>query len=405
MIVGAGLFQVPIIRCASQMGFQTVVVSIRGNYPGLKIADKAYEIDVREKEEILAIAKQEKICGILTDQTDIPVTTVAYVAENLGLPGIGYECAVRFTNKFRMRSHAQKIGVPGPAFFQASTFEEARQQIRRIGFPAVIKPVDNQGSRGVARVDTYETLEEKFNAAIIHSACRKVIIEECLSGIEIVVQGFASDFKFSNLVIGDRKYFNIPGLFIPSQTLFPTLLNDDLRKKVLDINYQLITGFAPQYGITHSEYLVDEQTGDVRLIEVAIRGGGVFISSDLVPLASGIDVNKMLIDAVSGKNSHIDMSSYKNEASAYVCFYLPEGTINRIEGVEKILALPGVHKGYFDNIKPGKQIYGLTDKTMRQGPILVKAKDRENLEEIISRLKTTLLIDVETSRGTMRAIW
>ncbi len=101
MIVGTGKFQVPIIGQAKQMGFETIVISIGGNYPGLSIADRSCEVDVREKETILEIAKREGICGIVTDQTDMTVPTVAYVAEKMRLPGIGYECALRITNKLR----------------------------------------------------------------------------------------------------------------------------------------------------------------------------------------------------------------------------------------------------------------------------------------------------------------
>ena len=73
MILGAGKFQVPIIRLAKRMGFETIVVSIGGSYPGLLVADKSYEVDVRDKETILKIAKKEEISGIVTDQTDWPV--------------------------------------------------------------------------------------------------------------------------------------------------------------------------------------------------------------------------------------------------------------------------------------------------------------------------------------------
>ena len=79
MLLGAAKFTVPLIELAKRMGFETIVVSIAGNYPGILVADRFYEIDVREKEEILDVAKKERISGIVTDQTDLPVPAVAYV--------------------------------------------------------------------------------------------------------------------------------------------------------------------------------------------------------------------------------------------------------------------------------------------------------------------------------------
>ena len=406
MILGAGQCQVPIIQQAQQMGFYTIAVSISGNYPGFYVANKSYEIDVRKKDKILEVARREKICGVLTDQTDITVPTVAYVAEKMGLPGIGYECAVRFTNKYKMRQFCEKIDVPVPKHFQASSLKEAHEKGKQLGFPLVVKPVDNQGSRGVAKVNGPDELERKFQNAIAHSACGLVILEEFFSGMEIVVQGFASDFEFLNLVIGDRYYFDLPHIFIPKQTIYPSLLRENLKQKVLELNFHLIKSFGPRFGLTHSEYLVDDKTGEIRLVETAIRGGGVFISSDLVPLATGINVNQLFIEISSGKeNVSIDKSKLRSGASGYICFYLPEGIIRRVSGIDKIKVLPGVHKVYLQDIEVGKRTSQMTDKTMRLGPILIAGKDRKSLHETIRRVKNTLVVEVETPKGIRGVEW
>ena len=72
MLLGAGKFQVPLITLAKDMGFETIVVSNPRACPGFRIAARSYEVDVRDKETILTIARKEGICGITTDQTDLP---------------------------------------------------------------------------------------------------------------------------------------------------------------------------------------------------------------------------------------------------------------------------------------------------------------------------------------------
>ena len=42
MILGAGIYQVPLIKTAKKLGLYTIVVSIPGNYPGFELADKVY---------------------------------------------------------------------------------------------------------------------------------------------------------------------------------------------------------------------------------------------------------------------------------------------------------------------------------------------------------------------------
>ena len=82
MILGAGIYQVPLIRTARRMGLYTIVVSIPGDYPGFALADKIYELNTRDKEAILAAAEKEQIDGICTSGTDVAVSTIGYAANS-----------------------------------------------------------------------------------------------------------------------------------------------------------------------------------------------------------------------------------------------------------------------------------------------------------------------------------
>jgi carbamoyl-phosphate synthase large subunit len=405
IILGAGENQVPIIKLAKLKNYYTIAVSIDGDYPGFKLSDKKYITDVREKEYILDIARKEQITGILTDQTDIAVPTAAYVAENLGLPGIGYECALNFTNKFRMRKSCENTEIKTIGFRRASNYREADYAARELGLPLIIKPVDNQGSRGVGKVDRYSDLKEKFDNAVKYSATKSVIIEEFFQGREIVIEGFAKDYKFHNLIIGDSENFESIEMFIPKQRIFPTTLSSEIKAKVLSANRKLIEKLGLKFGITHSEFLVNETNGDICLMEIAARGGGVFISSDLIPLACGINVNELLIELSAGENPDFDMKDSIEASSGYICFLLPEGTITKVEGLEEVNKLPGVHRACLENIQLGRKTLSLKDKTSRLGPILISAENRNKLEAIIQDVKMLLNIEVETANGTRGIMW
>jgi carbamoyl-phosphate synthase large subunit len=234
MVLGASRYQVPIIKQAQKMGYAVIAVSVEGYYPGFSVADKSYKIDVRDHEEITKIARNEKISGILTDQTDISVPTVAYVARELDLPGIEVECALRFTNKYSMRQYCDRIGIPVPQYAQAPSNKEALALTKNFQFPLILKPVDSQGSRGVIQVNTPDELESAFKDVIIHSSVKQVICEESFQGKEIVIEGFMANNEFTNLVIGDRKYFDLPNIFIPRQTFFHHRLNRNSNKNYLN---------------------------------------------------------------------------------------------------------------------------------------------------------------------------
>lgn len=86
-ILGAGIYQVPLIKAARNLGYYTIVTSIPGNYPGFKYADKVYYENTTDYKALLEIAKEEKIDGVLTAGTDVAVISQGYIAENLGLIG------------------------------------------------------------------------------------------------------------------------------------------------------------------------------------------------------------------------------------------------------------------------------------------------------------------------------
>jgi hypothetical protein len=168
----------------------------------------------------------------------------------------------------------------------------------------------------------------------------------------------------------------------------------------------LITHLGPKFGNTYSEYLINLETGDVRIVEIAIRGCGALTSSDLVPLACGIDVNELLILIASGNGDvRIDHSKRINKASGNIFFHLPEAVISEIRGLEEVSKVPGVYQTYLQNIQVGKETKQMVDKGDRLGPILIMGEDRTELQDVINRVTNTLYIHVETAKGIKGIIW
>ena len=58
MILGAGLYQVPLIETAKRMGLETIVVSVPGPYKGFSLADRCYYVDTRDREQILETMRE-----------------------------------------------------------------------------------------------------------------------------------------------------------------------------------------------------------------------------------------------------------------------------------------------------------------------------------------------------------
>lgn len=400
MILGAGVYQLPLVKYASNV-CSVVLVAPEITDEFKELVTQVYYSDLRNKEYILDIAKNEKIDGIITDQTDIPVRTVAYVAEKLGLSGISYETACLFTDKNKMRAKLKELNLPYIPYKDVFNYESAVKAAREIGYPIIIKPVDNQGSRGVYKIEKEEDLFEKFNLSIDCSMNGQVLIEKYIDGKEAVVEGIVFNNKYDTLICGDTTYFDIENAFAAKRRSFPSKLPKSCQNKILELNKKIIEGFGLRQGITHSEFIIDGE--DVFLIETAARGGGVFISSDLIYLSTGLCTERFLVDIALGENPNI-VKNDNRITCCYVAFFLPFGKVIYVEGVNEVKNFEFVHNSIIDKIEVGMQTKKAEDKTSRYC-IIVSGNNFEELECNINRIKNTLDIRVQTENGIESIIW
>ena len=166
MILGASVYQVPLIKTAKRMGLRVIVSSIPGNYPGFVYADKVYYTNTVDKESILEIARSENIDGICTTGTDVAVITIGYVNEHMGLHGISEAAAVCATDTALMKDAFAKASVSASTFVKVTSYEDAVHAANEIGLPVIVKCVDSSGNRGITKVNDVSELKEAYDDEI-----------------------------------------------------------------------------------------------------------------------------------------------------------------------------------------------------------------------------------------------
>lgn len=404
LVIGAGIGQINLVKLAHQKGCHVTVVSIKGDYPCISLADDFFECDIYDRDRIIEYAKENQIDAVVSDQNDLMMPTVAYVAEKLSLPGNSLDQQLSYTDKNKFRSICDKIKIPVPKHVAVNS--NVMHPDFKAPLPWIIKPTDSQSSIGITKITSFSEYSNAVELALSKSKKHEAIVEEFFVGTEYVCEGFIYKGKYYNLMFGDRRYFQ--GTLLPCQTLFPTnTLSKDIQKKIIECESKIAAEVNPSFGIVHSEYLVNLETYDFRIIDTALRGGGVYISSHLVPLTTSIDINSILLDCALGLDVDIEniMNKKKNKASAYVCFNLPEGYIKSVKGIDEIRTIPNV--SFFDdsNIKIGTYTGKMEVKGNRKGPIIVHAEDRTQLENLISKLEEILAITVTSLDVNSEIIW
>src|SRR5882724_5818619 len=85
LIVAAGPLQIPAFHESRSLGCKIIAVDRSASAPGMRLADKAYAVDIKQSWEIVKIAKAEDVGAVVSICTDFAIRAVAAVADALGL--------------------------------------------------------------------------------------------------------------------------------------------------------------------------------------------------------------------------------------------------------------------------------------------------------------------------------
>lgn len=404
LILGAGGYQMPLIECAKKRGLLTIAVTPEGNYPGIAAADKVYFHDARDGDYITDVAEKEKVSGIISDQAEIFVRTIAYACSRLGLPSNPYSTACLYTDKSEMRKRGKELGLPTIESYVTADYDEAARLFTDLGGHAIIKPVDSFSSKGVSELKSTEDLQRCFGEASEISGTGEVIIEKMIKGPQFEVDSFAAGGHVAPLMYADLDEFSIPDVFSSRTRLYPSVADPEVIEKLLDYNQKINEGFGMYQGLSHNEYIMDEETGEIYLIEAALRGGGTYIASYITELQTGINTADFLVDVALGDRDTLPEYSMNRCHCGYAAFYLPAGEIISAEGLEEVEALDYVVKTTFVRIKPGRRMDDITDKNQRQAVVLY-ADSRDEMLQRIERIREMISVKVMTRDGVRGPVW
>lgn len=304
MILGAGIYQVPLIKKAKEMGIETIVVSIPGNYPGFSYADKIFYEDTKDYTKILALAKQEKIDGVITTGTDVAIVTIGKLCDELGLTGLSFEAGKIATDKMLMKKKYEDCGVRTAKFRKVYFADKnLNEQVKELHFPLIFKAVDTSGSRGIVRVDT----KEMFNSAIqiVQENTQKdyFIIEEFLEGEEFGAQAFIYHGKVQFILPhGDYVFHGNTG--VPIGHWVPYELNNSIIADAKEQLQKAANAMKLDNCAMNADFIL--VNGKTYVLEIGGRAGATCLT-ELVSLYYNFNYYEKIILAALGEN--VDFSS------------------------------------------------------------------------------------------------
>ena len=396
LFVGAGRHQRRAIERARERGLRVVAVDRNAEAPGLGVADMGVVVDFSDVGAVAEIGHRERVDGVLTVSADRAVPVVAAVADVLGLPGIGTEAAHALTHKIAMRRLLAERGVPQPAFAGVRTLLEGRSAVETVGVPAVLKPADSGGQRGVFRLESVDDLDAHLYAALAESSSGEAIVEAYQEGIELNGLAVARRGEVELLTLSDRLRPPGIGFGVGWTHVFPsTLFGDALERAEANV-VAAIHALGLRDGIAFPQ-LIAAEDGESYVVEVAARipGGQM---ADLAWHAVGVDLLEIALRQALGLDVPDELVKPRFSQPLAIKFLtaepgpLPTGRVRSVGTLDKVLAFPGVVQADVF-LQVGETIRPVRLDGDRRGYVIAVADT--NLEALERAEAAATLLDVE----------
>ena len=291
LILGAGPSQLDLAIGAKEMGLNVYGCGKAAKQEILDIFDGFAQIDICDEQAVESYAKEINANFIFTMGLEIALPVITNVSERLGLPNFfSHESLEKLKNKAVWREILGDIDGNLKSMHGSNLEDFKEWNI----FPAVLKPADGSGQRGVHRVDSFEDIEKVFEHSISHSRNNVLILEEFADGEEISVNSFMYNNELVAYVPSDRiSYSEYPGGIIKEHHI-PSKLSvgecdKRVRKLVETVNQKM--GFSN--GHVYFQIKIDK--GVPKLIEFTPRFDGCHMWR-LVMYATGLDLRKCSLE-------------------------------------------------------------------------------------------------------------
>lgn len=259
-----------------------------------------YDTSDEVEKVALDIASRTHI-DCLIAPSEIDLVRAGRLRDRLGIDGQSEASAIRFRDKFAMKSRLCEASVPVPKFALLAEAAKRTSDWRRCGQTVLLKPRDGFGSKGILKVNSDQSFEEAIKLIRETSCVDEYYIEEYIDGELFHVDGVIRD-----------------GLWVtgwPSRYLYKPLdyslgahggsymmAQSPLAQELIDFAKAIIIGMgAPSAASFHAEIF---RTSDGRLLagEIASRTAGNKIR-DVIQVGLGVDLTREWVRAQAGAPS------------------------------------------------------------------------------------------------------
>lgn len=391
LIMGANPETVSLIEKAREMGLYTIVTDNNPNAYAKKIADQAENVNAVDVDNLVELAVKEQVSGILVGVAEALLPAYCEVCARLNMPC--YSTADKFAVMVRkdyFKEECRKYGVP-------TIREYSYDKVEEVKYPVIVKPVDSCSSKGIKVAHNKEELDRAVDYALQYSKSGKYLIEEYMSGDEVISYYVMQDGNPIFVGMCDRYTYKAKEELVqlPTSYIFPSRHIDSYLEHSDTAVKKLIRGLGLENGSIFFQCFVDRD-GIVRAYEPGYRLNGAQ-EHLIISKVSGIDAKELYINlALTGKVSNVNLENLSQpkpkQISCKLSPLVSVGKIGKMAGLSEIEKLPdvvSVNPSYAE----GDEVTG--EGTLKQiiCRFFIVSENKDNLTSTIKEIQKMLVVE------------
>jgi biotin carboxylase len=325
--------------------------------------------------------------------SDPAAPTQAYVAEKMGLVGNPYESVLILARKDLFRDFLAQHDFLVPKSSAFYKLEDAKDWLQEIGVPAIVKPVDSSGSKGVTKITEQSQLVDAFEYALQFSREKKVSVEEFFirEGYQVAGDGFVVNGKLAFRCWANEHFDKLVNPLVPIGESFPSIMSDYTQEQAHSETQRLLDLLGIKYGALNFDYHYNKN-GDFSFLELGPRNGGNLIP-EVIKYATGVDLIKYTVDSALGLDcSDLKMQPTKGFYSSYMLHALEEGLVKEIwysEEIKKNIIQETIYT------KSGDKVYKFNGSHHTLGTMIMCFNSQEEMLHKMDNMENFLKVIVK----------
>jgi carbamoyl-phosphate synthase large subunit len=271
-----------------------------------EMADRTYVEPLTPEvlEHIIAAERPDALLPTLGGQTGLNLAVALAergVLERFGVELIGAKLdAIRKAEDRELfKAAMQRIGLELPRSGYARSIEQAREVVREVGYPAIIRPSFTLGGTGGSVAWNPDELEGAIRWGLQQSPVGQVLVEESVIGWKEFELEVMRDLRDNVVIVCSIENFDPMGVHTgDSITVAPAqTLTDKEYQLMRDASLAIIREIGVETGGSNIQFAVNPADGHLVVIEMNPR---VSRSSALASKATGFPIAKIAAKLAAG---------------------------------------------------------------------------------------------------------